>query len=145
MMNRESKPILYALVVAYKNGIINKKPLLKWTDPKRIIQRIMKYMGYIILFSTLILLTNEGYLIDLDEKVAIGNYLIDAYRLLNVLFFLPIVLSFANIWRFMSRVSFVLRALKTYRYHPDDIEALDRITYKIKVWIKKVIHKKKKK
>ncbi|HEY8436601.1 MAG TPA: hypothetical protein VIK63_06140 [Haloplasmataceae bacterium] len=132
-MNRESKPILYALVVAYKNGIINKKPLLKWTDPKRIIQRIMKYMGYIILFSTLILLTNEGYLIDLDEKVAIGNYLIDAYRLLNVLFFLPIVLSFANIWRFMSRVSFVLRALKTYRYHPDDIEALDRITYKIKV------------
>lgn len=133
MMNRESKPILYALVVAYKNGIINKKPLLKWTDPKRIIQRIMKYMGYIILFSTLILLTNEGYLIDLDEKVAIGNYLIDAYRLLNVLFFLPIVLSFANIWRFMSRVSFVLRALKTYRYHPDDIEALDRITYKIKV------------
>lgn len=133
MMNRESKPILYALVVAYKNGIINKKPLLKWTDPKRIIQRIMKYMGYIILFSTLILLTNEGYLIDLDEKVAIGNYLIDAYRLLNVLFFLPIILSFANIWRFMSRVSFVLRALKTYRYHPDDIEALDRITYKIKV------------
>lgn len=133
MMNRESKPILYALVVAYKNGIINKKPLLKWTDPKRIIQRIMKYMGYIILFSTLIFLTNEGYLIDLDEKVAIGNYLIDAYRLLNVLFFLPIVLSFANIWRFMSRVSFVLRALKTYRYHPDDIEALDRITYKIKV------------
>ena len=133
MMNRESKPILYALVVAYKNGIINKKPLLKWTDPKRIIQRIMKYMGYIILFSTLILLTNEGYLIDLDEKVAIGNYLIDAYRLLNVLFFLPIILSFANIWRFMSRVSFVLRALKTYRYHPDDIEALDRITFKIKV------------
>lgn len=132
-MHRESKPILYALIVAYKNGIINKKPLKKWTDRQRVFKIIIKYVTYIVLFSHLIILTNEGLIIDLDKKLHVFNYLIDAYRLLNVIFLLPILLSAIKVFQYINRVYYVWRMMKTYRYQPNDIQAIDRITYKIKI------------
>lgn len=132
-MHRTNRKILYALIVAYKNGIINKKPLKKWTDRNYIFQTIIKYVVYIILFSYIMILTSEGYLIDLNAKIEISNLLIDTYRLLNVVFLLPVLLSAVRVLKYVNDTFYVHRTMKRYAYCPDDIEALDRITFKVKM------------
>lgn len=132
-MHRTNKKILYALVVAYKNGIINKKTLMKWTDRNKVFRTIMKYVVYMILFSHLIILTSEGYIVSLDTKIQVSSLLIEAYRLLNVVLIIPVILSTVRVYRYVNNVFYVHRTMKQYCYCPDDIEALDRITYKIKM------------
>src|SRR5690554_4648771 len=88
-MNRESKRILYALVVAYKHGIINRSPLNKYIDKGRVFKKFIKYMVYLVAFIHVFVLVNEGFLVDLTQMTILGSYQIETYRLYNGFLILP--------------------------------------------------------
>lgn len=132
-MYRTNKKILYALIVAYKNGIINRKPLQKWIDKKYIYQIIVKYMTYIIIFAHLMILLNEGFLFELDSVIRMGHYHIEAYRILNVAFGIPILISLYKVVDYIQKMLYVNRTMKQYSYQPNDIVALDKVTFKVKM------------
>src|SRR5690554_2379415 len=84
-MRKYNRRILTALVVAYKKGIINKKPLYRWLNLKEILYRLFKYLSYLILFTILFIIIEKGLFnyFSLDERVYIGNYFIEKSRIVS--------------------------------------------------------------
>jgi hypothetical protein len=132
-MKRYNNKVLYALVVAYKNGIINKNPLKRWTDRKVIVSTLLKYTILMISFGHLIIMLNEGLMIDLEEQIIINGIIFDVYRLYNVLFLFPIIVCTYKLIMYLKRMFFVNRALSRYTYEENHIQVLDKVTFKVKM------------
>ena len=126
------KKFLYALVVAYKNGIIKKAPLKRWTNQTIIFKNLLKYVVLIVSFSHVLIMINEGYIIDLERHVRIGGSIIDAYRLYNVIIVIPIVISTYKLVSYIQKTVYVNRIMTNYQFTESDITTLDRVTFKIK-------------
>jgi hypothetical protein len=126
------KKVLFALVVAYKNGIIKRTPLKRWIERKIIIKNLLKYVALIVSFLHVIIMINEGYIIDLEQNVRVGGGIVDAYRLYNVILVIPMLISLYKLVTYIQKITFVNRTMANYKYDEGHISALDKVTFKIK-------------
>lgn len=131
-MVRSNKKVLYALIVAYKNGLINLRPLKRWVDKQYIFQYVLKYFIYSIVFLYLLILLNEGNIIDLNMTTIIGHYQLETYRIFNGMLIIPLIISLYKIGYYLDKVIYVQKMMKSYSYSEGDIEVLDRVTFKVK-------------
>lgn len=130
-MRKYDKKVLRALVVAYKNGLINKKPLLKWTDKKEIFNYVMKYSIFIIVLLFALILNNQGYIVNLNEQTIIKGFIFNSYRINNVLIVIPILLCSFKVINYINKMIFVKKSIEQYKYNTQDIKVIDKVTFKI--------------
>lgn len=131
-MKNTNKKILYALVVAYKNGIINRFPLRKWLDKQQIFKNIFKYSAFSLAFLLVMWLIQNGS-IYLPEKTFVGHYAIDTDRLYISALIFPFLISLYKLIHYVMDTIYVHQTMKRYLYCPDDIRVLDRVTFKVKL------------
>jgi hypothetical protein len=132
-MQRYNNKVLFALVVAYKNGIINKNPLKRWIDRRVIVTTILKYTIFIIAFGHLLVMLNEGLLINLEDRIIVNGMIFDVYRLYTVLFLFPMFISTYKLVLYVKRMIFVNRSMSRYTYGDNHIQVLDKVTFKVKM------------
>lgn len=134
-MRKYNRRILTALVVAYKKGIINKKPLNRWLNFKEISYRLIKYLSYIILFTALFIVIDRKifnhYL--LNEYVYIGNYFIERSRIISGIIIGILALNLYKLYKYLSQIYIVKKAMKKYKSTDDNVEILNSVTFKINV------------
>jgi hypothetical protein len=134
-MRKYNRRILTALVVAYKKGIINRKPLNRWLNFKEIFYRSAKYIIYLALFSIMFVIIEKGFLnyFTLDERVYIGNYYIQKSRIFSGLIIGILAFNIYQLSKYLHQVITVKRAMRKYKATDNNVEILNSVTYKIKV------------
>lgn len=134
-MRKYNRRILTALVVAYKKGIINRKPLNKWLNFSQILYRTLKYIAYLILFSFIFIILDRNMFEDLniDGIVIINGFIIEKSRILSgfVIGFLSFIIY--RLGKYLYQVYIVKKAMKIYKTQDGDVEKLNSITFKIHV------------
>ncbi len=134
-MRKYNRRILTALVVAYKKGIINRKPLNKWLNFNQVLYRILKYISYLVLFSLLFLIL-EGNIFNglgLDGTVIIKGYIIEKSRIISGFVIGVLTFIIYRLGKYLYQVHVVKKAMKIYKTKDGDVEKLNSITFKINV------------
>ncbi len=134
-MRKYNRRILTALVVAYKKGIINRKPLNRWLKFNEVFYRSMKYIAYIILFTFIFIILDQKIYqyFNLDENLYIGGRIIQKSRFISGFIIGVIAFNLYRLYKYISQVYTVKKAMKKYKTTDDDVEILDKITFKINV------------
>lgn len=134
-MRKYNRRILTALVVAYKKGIINRKPLNKWLDFNEIIYRTMKYFSYFILFTLIFLIFDQRIYsyFNLDQSVYIGKYIVQKSRIISGLIIGVLIFNFYRLGKYYLQVYIVKKAMKEYKTTEGDVEIINNVTFKIHV------------
>ncbi|HEY8365377.1 MAG TPA: hypothetical protein VIK84_07360 [Haloplasmataceae bacterium] len=133
-MRKYNRRILLALVVAYKRGIINIKPLNKWLKSEEILYQILKYVTYIVLISTLFILIEFKLLgINFDSNIYVGYYFIPKSNLILGLLIGILVFNLYKLGKYLIQVIIVKKAMKEYKISDNDVEMVNRVTFKINV------------
>jgi hypothetical protein len=132
-MRKYDSKILKALVIAYKNGIINIKPLSKWVNKKNIFNNIIKYISMLIICSFTFLIFNDSKTNFLDDSIIIQGYIINKSRLVSGIVILLVSFVFYQLIKYIWQVYLVKRFMKSYTFTNNDITILDKVTYKIQV------------
>ncbi|MDF2699135.1 MAG: hypothetical protein K0Q49_691 [Haloplasmataceae bacterium] len=134
-MRKYNKKILTALVVAYKKGIINRKPLNRWLNIDKIFNRIIKYLCYLVLYLFLFLIFDSKAFIyfKMDETVIISGYIIEKSKIVSGFVLGIMALNFYKLIVYLNQVFIVKKAMKIYNGEEFNIEQLNNITYKIHV------------
>jgi len=134
-MRKYNRRILTALVVAYKKGIINRKPLNKWLDFSHIFYRSMKYISYLILFSFIFLILDQKIYnyFNLNQNVYIGGNIIQKSRIISGLIIGILAFNLYRLGKYYMEVYIVKKAMKEYKVTENDVEKLNSVTFKIHV------------
>lgn len=134
-MRKYNRRILTALVVAYKKGIINKKPLNRWLNFKEIVYRLIKYVSYITLFIILFIIIDKKIFnhFFLTDYVYIGNYFVERSRIISGIILGILAINLYKLLKYLLQVHTVKRAMKRYKSTDNDVEILNRVTFKINV------------
>lgn len=134
-MRKYNRRILTALVVAYKKGIINRKPLNRWLNFKEVFYSLIKYISYLTLFTILFIIIErdvfDGFA--LDEYVFIGNYFIKKSRIISGIILGILALNLFKLINYLIQVHIVRKAMKKYKSTDNNVEILNRVTFKINV------------
>lgn len=130
-MRKYNKKILKALVIAYKKGLINKKPLEKWTSRKEISYNLTKYLIYIISFIFIFFVFNKT--VEINDVMNIFGYAISKSRLISGISvgFLSIVCY--KLFKYLYYVYTVYKAIKNFNFNDGNVEILNKVTFKIDV------------
>ncbi|QVK17798.1 hypothetical protein KHQ81_13255 [Mycoplasmatota bacterium] len=131
-MRKYNRRILTALVVAYKKGIINRKPLNKWLDFSEIYYHTMKYVSYFIIFSFIFVILDDK-INRYDESIYFGKYFIQESKILSGLIIGIIAFNLYRLIKYYIQVYTVIKAMKQYKATEDDVEILNKVTFKIHV------------
>jgi|GEM_PF-1096790 len=134
-MRKYNRKILTALVMAYKKGLINIKPLQRWISIKQNLYHIVKYLIYIALFVLVILLIEFNFLPDLqlDKYIYLGKIFISRARIIKGIVYGFIGLNLYQLGKYVTQVYYVRWAMKHYDMNANNIEILNRVTFKITV------------
>lgn len=134
-MRKYNRRILTALVVAYKKGIINRKPLNKWLNFNQIFYRSMKYFSYFILFYFIFVILDQKIYsyFNLDQSIYIGSYIIQKSRIISGLIIGILALTLYRLGKYYMQVYIVQKAMKEYKTTEGDVEKLNNVTFKIHV------------
>ncbi len=134
-MRKYNRRILTALVVAYKRGIINRKPLNKWLNLNQVLTNSMKYISYLVLFSVIFVILDQhifNYEI-LNQNVYIGGYIIAKSRILSGIIIGILAFNLYRLGKYLMQVYFVKKAMKVYKTSDGDVEKLNNVTFKIHI------------
>lgn len=134
-MRKYNRKILTALVMAYKKGLINIKPLNRWISIKQNLYHILKYFIYIALFVLMILLIEFNLLPDLhlDSNIYLGKIFISRARIIKGINYGFIVLNLYQLSKYLLQVYYVRWTMRHYDMNSNNIEILNRVTYRITV------------
>lgn len=134
-MRKYNRRILTALVVAYKKGIINKKPLNRWLNFNEIFYRSIKYISYLVLLSFIFVILDQKLYnyFHLNEVVYIGDYIIQKSRIVSGIILGILVFNLHRLVKYYMQVHIVKKAMREYTTTQNDVEKLDSITFKIHV------------
>ncbi len=134
-MRKYNRRILTALVVAYKKGIINRKPLNRWLSFKQIFNQSLKYFIYLSLFTFLFLMLDNQIFSDmnLQENIYIGGLFIQKSRIISGIIMGFLALNLYQLGKYYIQVYIVKRLMKNYKTTDNDVEILNKVTFKINV------------
>jgi hypothetical protein len=128
-MRKYDSKVLRALVIAYKNGIINKGPLGRWLNNKKVINNVVRYVAGITVFAYLFTLFATNKI--MSKTIFINGFMVNRSRILAGLTILLISVLLYKLVKYSWQVYYVNKMMKKYRFNDGDIKILDQVTFKI--------------
>ncbi|ERJ10886.1 hypothetical protein [Haloplasma contractile] len=134
-MRKYNKKILTALVVAYKKGIINKAPLRKWMDNRKVVTKAHKFLTLMGIFMFVFIMLNvyadKHY--TLNYSVMLFGRAVNKFSLMSIPFAAGVIYQLYNLVLYLYHVYFVRKTFNKYKKVNFNLSQLDNITYKIQI------------
>ena len=132
-MRKYDRRILTALVIAYKKGIINKKPLKRWTNQDEIFSKVLRYCLALAVFAFAFILFHRNLvtIFEMDTKVYFYGNAILKSKIVSGLILGIISINFYFLGKYIYQIFFVRKALKRYSSEDFNVEKLNNVTFKI--------------